>query len=199
MTCADAYPADRRASPLFDVDESPPPARATDLSVSPCPVSKARLLIRAWHSRLPHTQAGPWSLAFASTFAGTIFAVALWHNPSARTLPQDWLELRRMAVAPNAPHCTASHMLSRMARWIRVARPHITRLISYQDVQVHSGTIYRAAGWTPAWTTKPRSRDRSKPRAGTTRAYRSNINGPAPDGAGKVRWELVIRSQAVAS
>ena len=56
------------------------------------------------------------------------------------------------------------------------------------------GTIYRAAGWTVGAISKPRVRDRSKPRVGTRRAYRSNLNGPASDGAGKIRWEKEVRA-----
>ena len=181
---------DRRLAPLLDPDEHPAPAKASDLVVEPF---SPALLVRynaAWHSRLPHVQRGPWRLAFASHHRYTAFAVAFWHNPSARTLPQDWLELRRMAVAPDAPHCTASHMLGQMRRYIRTNLPEVQRLISYQDLDVHTGTIYRAAGWSDAWITKARTRDRSGNRRGTRRAYRSDANGRAPASAAKVRWEV---------
>jgi hypothetical protein len=182
--------SDRRLDPLFRPDEVPPPARATSLTVERVSPAVCVPLIAAWHSRLPHVQSGPWRIAFASHLEGTIFAVALWNNPSARGLPQDWLELRRMAVADDAPHCTASHMLGAMRRQIRAYLPEVTRLISYQDQDVHTGTIYRAAGWTPEWVTKPRVRDRSKPRVGTRRAYRSDANGEAPASSAKTRWEI---------
>ena len=181
---------DRRLAPLFEPEECAAPAKATDLTVIPF---DAALLVKynaAWHSRLPHVQRGPWRLAFASHYRHTVFAVAFWHNPSARTLPQDWLELRRMAVAPDAPHCTASHMLGQMRRWIRRNMSGVSRLISYQDCDVHNGTIYRAAGWHDAWVTKARVRDRSGNRAGTARAYRTDANGPAPASAPKIRWEI---------
>ena len=64
------------------------------------------------------------------------------------------------------------------------------RLISYQDQDVHTGTIYRAAGWTVAAVAKPRQRDRSGARRGTRRDYRSNLNGAPPDAAAKARWEI---------
>lgn len=176
-------------APLMDAPSGPPP-KARALIVEPCEVGVARAGVALWHSRLPKTQPGPWQFAFAAHHNGTVFGVALWNNPSARTLPSDWLELRRMAVAPDAPHCTASRMLGEMRRWFARNAPKCPRLISYQDEDVHTGTIYRAAGWSPAWHTKARVRDRSKPRAGTRRAYRSNLNGAAPDGAGKTRWEV---------
>ncbi len=151
-----------------------------------------RRLNERWHSRLPRTQAGPWQHGFVAHKDGVIYAVALWHNPSARGLPSYWLELRRLAVADDAPHCTASWMLARMRRWFNQNCPERERLISYQDCDVHKGTIYKAAGWDPAFVAKARSRDRSGARRGTRRDYRSNLNGGAPDGAAKIRWEASL-------
>lgn len=183
---------DRRMSPLLR-DEVPAPSRASALTVEPCSVLFARQGIFAWHSRLPHTQTGPWKLAFAGHYEQTCFAVALWHNPSARTLPGDWLELRRLAVAPDAPHCTASRMLGQMTRWIKRNLPEVPMLLSYQDCDVHTGTIYKAAGWYVAHESARRVRDRSKPRVGTRRSYRSNLNGVSTDAAPKIRWQLRLR------
>ena len=184
--------ADRRLAPLLDPEEHPAPPKATHLTVEPIEPAVCVQLVAAWHSRLPHVQSGPWRICYAAHYENTVFGVALWNNPSARTLPQDWLELRRMAVAPDAPHCTASFMLAAMRRHIAATMPEVTRLISYQDQAVHTGTIYKAAGWIPAWETKARVRDRSKPRVGTRRAYRSNANGAAPDASPKTRWELPV-------
>jgi hypothetical protein len=185
--------SDRFAAPLFSVlREHAIPTKATQLTVAPCSIELARTLNEKWHSRVPYTQPGPWILAFSADYDDTSFGVALWHNPSARNLPQDWLELRRLAVAPDAPHCTASFMLGKMARWIAKHKPGIVRLISYQDIEVHTGTIYKAAGWQSTWISKARVRDRSKPRRGTKRAYRSDSNGFAPNASGKKRWELPI-------
>ena len=135
-------------------------------------------------------------LSFAARSGDEIVAVALWNNPSARNLPRDWLELRRMAVSGSAPHCTASWFLGAMSRWIRRYMAGVARLISYQDTSVHKGTIYKAAGWNRGAVAKARLRDRSKARAGTHRAYRSNGNGVGVDGAEKVRWELCLREDA---
>ena len=79
-----------------------------------------------------------------------------------------------------------------MVRRLRVEFPEYERAISYQDTEVHMGTIYKAAGWTPAHHAKPRQRDRTGFRAGTRRMYRWNLNGDSPDGAGKVRWERFL-------
>jgi hypothetical protein len=68
-----------------------------------------------------------------------------------------------------------------MTRIIRKEIPTITRLISYQDTEVHAGTIYKAAGWTRAvvndgqsWSTSTRKRNKEQSLAA------------------KARWELVL-------
>jgi hypothetical protein len=183
------------APDLFGTDEQieGDPTKASELTVEPCPIAHARELTMLWHSRLPKVQKGPWMHAFRAHWHGYTYGVALWHNPSARTLPAHWLELRRMAVAPDAPHCTASRMLGQMTRWFRVHRPTAERLISYQDAEVHTGTIYNAAGWHRAYYSKPRQRQRAGyNRPGTSREYRTALNGEAPDVAGKWRWELEL-------
>ena len=181
---------ERRAYPLFDED-GPVPASARDLVIEQCPVEHARDLVAAWHSRMPVTQVSPWQYAFAARCGGITYGVALWHNPSARMLPSHWLELRRLAVADDAPHCTASRMLGQMARWFRRHAPERERLISYQDVAVHQGTIYAAAGWTAAHTTPARKRDRSSRRPGG-RLYRWDTNGADAHSSAKVRWEMEL-------
>lgn len=182
--------ADRLGAPLLEQPTGAVPIKATELKVEPCDKQHAVKLVRKWHSRLPTTQPGPWKVAFRAAHDGITYGVALWNNPSARTLPDDWLELRRMAVSDDAPPHTASRMLGEMRKWIKRNMPEVTHLISYQDKEVHKGTIYKAAGWHAEYESKPRVRDRSKPRAGTGRMYRWNINGQEPDAAGKVRWGI---------
>ena len=179
---------ERRAYPLFDAVVAQAKAiKARHLTMERCRTDHAVTLVRAWHSRLPNTQDGPWQWAFRAHYCGQTYAVALWNNPSARTLPAEWLELRRMACAPDAPRNTASRFLGWMLRYFR---EHIGtgHCISYQDTEVHSGTIYRAAGWEVEHVSHARARDRAPLRAGTKRLYRSNLNGAVPDSAPKVRW-----------
>lgn len=188
-------------TPTLTLPIPPPqdrPARASSLVLRRCDPVDARQCVRAWHSRLPVTQAGPWKLAYVATFGGYLYGGALWHNPSARGLPQDWLELRRLAIPEWAPPHTASWMLGAMRRHIAAELPDVPRLISYQDEDVHTGTIYRAAGWQPGYYSAPRARDRTPNRAGTRRAYRSDVNGSAPAAAGKVRWEVAPRRKKAA-
>lgn len=182
---------------LFDIaptlpipPESERPRVARDLILSRSEIGPARLCVAVWHSRLPATQRGPWRLAFTAEHGGYLYGAALWHNPSARGLPNEWLELRRLAIPDYAPPHSASWMLGAMRKWIRREMPEVPRLLSYQDTDVHTGTIYKAAGWSPAYYSKPRVRDRTPPRVGTNRAYRSDLNGQAPAAAGKIRWEI---------
>ena len=193
-------PIDRMVSPLlFAVEHggaiTPDALRARHLTIGRCPTAHAVRLVRAWHSRLPNCQSGPWQFAFAASLNGITYAVALWNNPSGRCLPGHWLELRRMACAPDAPRNTASRMLGSMVRYFEMECPERERVISYQDTAVHTGTIYRAAGWTAEHESKPRVRDRSKPRVGTSRMYRTNLNGASPDASAKIRWAKDLRAE----
>jgi hypothetical protein len=43
-------------------------------------------------------------------------------------------------------------MLGWMVRDIAERRPRVQRLVSYQNCEVHRGTIYKASGWTPTST-----------------------------------------------
>ena len=185
------FDIDRLTAPLIIPFSGDVPTRAKQLHVEECPSEYARLFVQKWHSRLPKTQRGPWQYAFRAVYAGVCYAVALWHNPSARTLPSHWLELRRMAVADDAPHCTASRFLAMMTKWFRQACSEREMCISYQDTAVHKGTIYLAAGWTRANVQAARARDRSGLRP-SGRPYRTSLNGIDADGAEKVRWQLRI-------
>lgn len=171
-------------------DADVPSVRPTagQLQLMPCGKEHAVRLVRCWHSRLPRVQSGPWMFAFKAAFCGRTYAVALWHNPSARLLPNHWLELRRMACAPDAPWNTASRMLGQMTKWFSENVSTCEKLISYQDVDVHRGTIYLAANWTPEYYSRPRARDRSKNRTGTKRKYRTDLNTVSVASSGKIRW-----------
>lgn len=173
--------------PLFQAGEggsSPTPAlSAKGLRVERVPLEFARDLNRAWHSRLPRFGTGfirkmPF-LCFSADHEGRSYAVAIWSNPVARNLPQrEWLELRRLTTAPDAPRNTCTRMLRVMEILIRKTRPEVSRLISYQDTEVHTGAIYRAAGWVETITSAGDEWDRpGRPRP------KSQSNAP------KKRWE----------
>lgn len=173
----------RVAYPLFQAEGSGAiPTSALCLFFRVVDMKTAKALNRLWHSRLPKFRRPACRIAYAAECDDVFYATAIWTNPLARMLPQlEWLELNRMAIAPDAPKNTASRMLAWMARDVRKRFPDVTRLISYQEVEHHTGCIYRAAGWVATelseggdWNTA------SKPREKAERA------GP------KQRWEKVL-------
>jgi hypothetical protein len=142
-----------------------------------------------WHRTLPHIAArNTISPCFGAWHDGECYAVAGWSNPVARALPQrTWLELRRFAVAPDAPRFTASRMLGFMVRWIRLRMSHIERLISYSDSDEHNGTIYKAVDW----------RQHQLPASGGAWNNRQRWNRTALRKANKIRWEFECRKAGV--
>lgn len=146
--------------PLFQAEESGSiPTSALQLWFTPISHQTFKALNRVWHSRLPLIGSSAGRAYYGAEFQGRLYAVAMWSNPIARLLPQTtWLELRRFAIASDAPRNTASRMLGWMVRELRRRFPEVVRLISYQDSDAHTGTIYRASGWTQATNYKSRSR-----------------------------------------
>jgi len=141
---------------------------------------QAKLLNDTWHSRLPcytQTQA---IICYGAEFAGRFFAVAIWSNPSSASLPSDWLELKRMAISGDSPRNTATRMIGWMIRDIKKKYPNCPKLISYQDTEVHKGTIYKASGWTLAHTSRGDTWQGRKNRPRT----KEQTTSP------KIRWEM---------
>lgn len=170
--------------PLFQTGEGGSiPTSPLQMRVMECRFQDAKALNRMWHSRLPKLCSVMCRVAYAAEFGGKTYAVAIWSRPVSHKLPQyEWLELQRMAVAPDAPKNTASWMLGVMARLIRKRLPDIDRLISYQDTEVHTGGIYKAAGWVPTTLSSGDTWDRP-----------SRARKQAQSTAAKQRWEKVIR------
>jgi len=80
-------------------------------------------------------------------------------------------------------------MLSIMTKIIRKEMPLICRLISYQDTDVHSGTIYKASGWKVGNIGK---------RIDETQSYNNWKTRPGRQNqslAPKIRWELSVRPE----
>jgi len=182
----------RVARPLFPMEgDGSNPSSPLQLWISEISLKKAKELNRLWHSRLPRYESGfceKAKICFGAEYGGIYYAVAIWDNPTARMLPQyTWLELKRLAVAPDAPKNTCSRMIRIMTLIIKKKMPKITTLISYQDTEIHNGIIYRASGWIATayrtvgeWNCK--------------RRYRP----PAQSYASKIRWQKEIR-QPIAS
>lgn len=176
----------RVAYPLFQEEGSGSiPTSALDLRFECIALKRAIELNREWHSRLPKVVYSNIirtvrHVCYSAECDGMFYAVAIWTNPVARLLPQTtWLELRRLAIADDAPKNTATRMIGWMVRDIRKRFPVIERLVSYQDTAVHNGTIYRAAGWTATMLNKDGEWNRP-----------NRFREAAQAGSAKQRWEL---------
>lgn len=186
----DSLMEEQQAFPFVDGGSNPTsPLQFEIIEIEP---QLARALNQKWHSRLPEYNTGfclNSTVSFGLKYGNKIYGIAIWTNPVAPNLPQEeWLELRRMALSPESPKNTASRFLSIMVRLIKKKFPDVKKLISYQDLEIHLGTIYKASGWIKgpshpggSWS-RPNSRNKSngKPRT------RPNLNqsiGP------KIRWE----------
>lgn len=150
------------------------------------------MLNELWHSRLPIIH---WSnvvrnthyVCYAIYYGDLICGVGIWSSPVAQNRfknGKEMLELRRLAIANNAPKNTATQSISFMQKDIKKNMPDIKLLISYQDTDVHTGTIYKASNWTMGaetpfidWSTSKRKR--------------STIQSNAP----KIRWEYNLESR----
>ncbi len=165
------------------------PTSAHQLIFSKCNVHRACELNELWHSRFPKID---WSnvvrnkdyICFVAEHDAIAYVSAIWSSPIAANRLKEGatsLELRRMAIAGDAPPNTASRMLGWMRRYIVKHLPHITLLISYQDTDVHEGTIYKASGWNSV------SRGR-----GTSWSNNKRKRNKEQSMSDKVRWEYRI-------
>lgn len=174
-------------APLFQSEDGGAiPTSPLQLQISQCNVHLACGLNELWHSRFPKID---WSnvvrnkryICFVAEYCFLNYATAIWSSPIAGNRLKDSykiLELRRLAISKDAPKNTASRMLSIMIKIIRKSFPEITRFISYQDTDVHLGTIYKASGWKASTLGKFQS---------WTNNHR--IRGIEQSKSAKVRWE----------
>jgi hypothetical protein len=172
----------RVVHPLFqEADGGSTPTSPLQLSIGRITMDKAKELNRLWHSRVPDFTSPPERcLAFGAEYAGTFFAAAIWSPPLARMLNHTGrYELRRLAIAPDAPPNSASRMLRVMRLLLRRLVPGLKTLISYQDTAVHAGTIYKAAGWSAV--ARSEGGEWSRP---------SRTQRPVQAASPKVRWEI---------
>lgn len=139
----------RLFAPLFETVNSIPNS-ATQLNIAKISRELFVKLNKEWHSRLPECTNCFEGICFGAEYDGIIYAVAWWSKPIAQNRfknGKEIYELRRLAIAGDAPRFTASRMLSVMAKVIKKELPYIKKLISYQDTEVHKGTIYKASNW----------------------------------------------------
>jgi hypothetical protein len=194
-TCGDSI---RVVQTLFQVeDEGSSPISPLHFEIEEIPIDLARSLNRFWHSRLPEitkntVHMNTHKICFGAKYKNYWFASAIWTDPIALAFNGlGFLELRRLAISPDSPKNTASRMLSIMVKMIKVKFPNVWKLISYQDTEVHHGTIYKASGWeyanlsgTPNWYSPDKK-------------YRNRVahTNPIVSNAPKVRWEKQIRNE----
>lgn len=153
-------------------------------------------LNRKWHSRLPKID---WSnvvrnthyICYGFRFDGRWYAVGIWSSPVAQNRFKDgraMLELRRLAICSESPQNTATRMISMMIKDITVRFLDINRLISYQDTEVHLGTIYKASNWVVGGKS-----------AGIPWSTENRIRNVEQSLARKVRWEHPIKRRKTQS
>jgi hypothetical protein len=160
-----------------------------DIEIKEIRAQSACMLNEMWHSRLPKIH---WSnvvrnthyICFGIFYKQAVIGVGIWSSPVAQNRlkgGKQMLELRRLALSDVCPKNTATYVLSKMIKDIKNRFTDITTLISYQDTEVHLGTIYKAGNWFMAgqmefidWTTKDRKRNK----------LQSN--------ADKIRWEYYL-------
>lgn len=175
------------ASPLFQGEGGGSiPTSPLQFEFKECDVVTACQLVSLWHSRLPRIEPGNANMYpavfYVAEFDEGLFATAIWSQPVARLLNgRNWIELRRFAISPQAPRNTASRMLSWMVKDIRRKFPKVERAISYQDTEVHHGTIYKASGWTAG-------KESGSIGTGWNSRPRNTMQSTAP----KVRWEYPL-------
>ncbi len=166
------------APSLFQVSGSGAiPTSPLQFTFEQIPVELACELNKKWHSRLPRIEpitiyAGGHMFNVGAKYDGKWYAVGIWSSPVAQNRfnnGKEILELRRLAICEDAPANTATRMISIMVKLIRKKYPDIKRLISYQDTEVHLGTIYKASNWFVgaknnglSWTTKTRTRNKEQ-------------------------------------
>jgi hypothetical protein len=97
------------------------------------------------------------------------------------------IELRRLAICNEAPSNTASRMLAITRKMVQRRFPFLNKIVSYLAVDVHKGTIYKAAGWTPVGNIVD---------ARPQRFYGSGqrATGPLQTTSRKQRWEYLLNN-----
>jgi len=182
------------AYPLFQEERGGSiPTSALLLRIEEINMRLAQELNAKWHSMLPRTDlgnllCGNTSVAYGAICGGQWYAVAIWSQPIIRAMCDGaTIELRRLAIRGSAPKNTASRMLAIMRRLVKQKWPHLKRAISYLAVDIHSGTIYRAAGWKAVGVIVDARHQRFSNVNRNTRA-----TGPLQTTSRKQRWEREI-------
>lgn len=186
------------AHPLFQGGEGGSTPTSTlsspdDFRITEISMRRAQELNQQWHSMLPRTDlgnllCGTTSVAYAAEHDGKFYAVAIWSQPIIAALCDGHtIELRRLAISDDAPKNTASRMLAVMRRLVKRKWPHINRAVSYLAIDVHSGTIYKAAGWRPVGEIVA-----ARPQRFSNINPKTRATGPLQTTSRKQRWEIGV-------
>lgn len=178
---------------LFQVkDEGSIPISPLQFEIIEIDMRRASDLNRLWHSMLPRTDlgnllAGTTSVAYAAQFEERFYAVAIFSQPIIRAIAKDGMtiELRRLAICNGAPKNTASRMLSICRKMVSKKYPQMRKIVSYQAIDVHKGTIYKAAGWKIVG-------DVSDARPQRKTGDHGRATGPLQTTSRKQRWEILV-------
>ena len=178
------------AHPLFRAEDGGSIPTVTLLNIVEIDMRTACDLNKRWHSMLPRTDlgnmlCGNMSAAYAAEFEGRYFAVAIYSQPIIRAIAKcgTTIELRRLAICGDAPSNTASRILAVCRRLVKRKYPFLTKAVSYLAVDVHKGTIYKAAGWRPVGAI-------SDARPQRKRGDKGRATGPLQTTSRKQRWEI---------
>jgi len=161
------------------------------MTVQEVSMRTAQELNATWHSMLPRTDlgnllCGNMSVAYAASYSDYWFAIAIYSQPIIASMCDGHtIELRRLAICDSAPRNTATWMMARTRRMLKKKWPHLNKAISYQAVDVHHGTIYKAGNWKPVGEivdARPQRLSGSGQRA----------TGPLQTTSRKLRWEIEL-------
>jgi hypothetical protein len=188
MICGDSSIAERLSFQIADGGAIP--TSPLQFNIEIIDVHTACRLNALWHSRLPiidwsNVVRNKHSICFGARFDGDLYAVAIWSSPVAANRMKNGreaLELRRFAIAPDAPKNTGSRMLSVMRSIIKSRMLDVSWFVSYQDTEVHAGTIYKASGWKLIGES-----------VGVSWSNKNRVRNKEQSMATKARWELQIR------
>ena len=173
----------RVVHPLFPVEgDGSIPISPLQLHFGDCSLDYAKAFNKKYHSRLPVFRQTIAKACFSAIYKNRYYACAIWSNPSSAMIDKTWIELKRFVITDDAPKNTASRMMSWMVREIKKRFPECPRIISYQDPQVHDGTIYKASGWVNTGSRKSGGFSNTKVR------YREKDQAPGD----KIRWEKML-------
>lgn len=182
------------AYPLFQGERGGSiPTSPLQLHIIEIGMRLAQELNQQWHSLLPKTDlgnllCGNTSVAYAAEFDDMYYGVGIWSQPIIASICDGkTIELRRLAIAGEAPKYTATRMIGMMRKLVKRKWSFLEKAISYQSIDVHDGTIYKASGWIPVGRIVKARPQRFSGVNPNTRA-----TGPLQTKSRKQRWECKL-------